>query len=148
MDITGAPSNWWVEWEALRNMGQVAPFGAATYGAFILPPETGVRAVFWAIQQVVNDRVRWREEGLKEGRKEGREEGRKEGREEGREEGRKEGREEGREEGRKEGREEGREQRDEELIRQAEALGEIMLGNVRLRVVRDESSSEETGTRS
>ena len=55
VDITGAGSNWWAEWEALRNMGQAAPFGAATYGAFMLPLEAGVRVMFWAISQFVKD---------------------------------------------------------------------------------------------
>ena len=55
VDITGARSNWWAEWEALRNMGQAAPFGAATYGALILPLEAGIRVMFWAISQLVKD---------------------------------------------------------------------------------------------
>ena len=36
-------------------MGQAAPFGAATYGAFMLPLEAGVRVMFWAISQFVKD---------------------------------------------------------------------------------------------
>ena len=74
VDITGASSSWWTEWEALKNMGQVAPFGAATYGAFILPLEAGVRAMFWAISQFVKDlkeeRKRIREQRDEELRKE------------------------------------------------------------------------------
>ena len=74
VDITGAPSNWWVEWEALQNMGQAAPFGAATYGAFMLPMEAGVRVMFWAISQFIKDlkeeRKRIREERDEELRKE------------------------------------------------------------------------------
>ena len=72
--ITGASSNWWTEWEALQNMGQAAPFGAATYGAFMLPLEAGVRVMFWAIGQFVKDikeeRKRIREQRDEELRKE------------------------------------------------------------------------------
>ena len=62
VDITGASSNWWAEWVALQNMGQAAPFGAATYGAFILPLEAGLRAMFWAISQFAKDLKRIREQ--------------------------------------------------------------------------------------
>ena len=62
VDITGARSDWWAEWQALQNMGQAAPFGAATYGAFILPLEAGMRLMFWAISQFVKEMKKIREQ--------------------------------------------------------------------------------------
>ena len=54
----------------LADMGQAAPFGAATYGAFMLPLEAGVRFMFWAISQVLKERKRIREQRDEELRKE------------------------------------------------------------------------------
>ena len=96
-------------------MGQVAPFGAATYGAFILPLEAGIRVMFWAISQIVKD--------IKEMRRQ-REEERRQREEELR------------------AREQ---QRDEELLKQAETSGVITLsGNVQLHVTRVVPSPEES----
>ena len=119
VDITGAGSNWWAEWEALRNVGQAAPFGAATYGAFMLPLEAGVRVMFWAISQFVKD--------LKEMKRQEEEEQKI------------------REQQREEELRIREQQRDEELLKQAEATGLITLaGNVQLRVTRVESPQEES----
>ena len=66
LDLTGAESDWWANWTALQNAGQVAPFGAAVYGAFILPLEIGVRTMFWAIQQALNRDAKIRQDRDKE----------------------------------------------------------------------------------
>ena len=60
LGITGAGFNWWSDPQSLLLAGQVAPFGAAIYGSLILPIEIGVRTMFWAIQQVLNqnDKIR------------------------------------------------------------------------------------------
>ena len=60
LGITGAGFNWWSDPQSLLLAGQVAPFGAAIYGSLMLPLEIGVRTMFWAIQQVLNqnDKIR------------------------------------------------------------------------------------------
>ena len=100
-------------------MGQAAPFGAATYGAFILPLEAGLRAMFWAISQLVKD--------IQEMRRQWEEERRV------------------REQQREEELRAREQQRDEELLKQAEATGTITLsGNVQLHVTRVVSPPEES----
>ena len=152
MDITGAGSNWWAEWEALQNVGQAAPFGAATYGAFMLPLEAGVRVMFWAISQFVKDlkEMKRQEEEEQKIREQQREEELRI-REQQREEElriREQQREEElriREQQRDEELRIRERQRDEELLKQAEATGLITLaGNVQLRVTRVESPQEES----
>ncbi len=99
-------------------MGQAAPFGAATYGAFMLPLEAGVRVMFWAIGQFVKDIKEMREqERIREQQREEELRIRKQKREE---------------------------ERDEELLKEAEATGVITLsGNVQFRVTRVASPQEE-----
>ena len=60
LGITGAGFNWWSDPQSLLLAGQVAPFGAAIYGSLMLFLEIGVRFMFWAIQQVINqnDKIR------------------------------------------------------------------------------------------
>lgn len=50
------------------------------------------------------------------------------------------------EKGRQEGRQEGREEREQELIRQLNATGQVVLGNVRLRVESPEISGDMTAS--
>ena len=69
LGITGAGFNWWSDPQSLLLAGQVAPFGAAIYGSLMLPLEIGVRFMFWAIQQVIKQNDKIREEGRKEGRR-------------------------------------------------------------------------------
>ena len=60
LGITGAGFNWWSDPQSLLLAGQVTPFGAAIYGSLMLFLEIGVRFMFWAIQQVLNqnDKIR------------------------------------------------------------------------------------------
>ena len=95
--LVGSEWHWWSGGTDLLLSGQIAPFGAAVYGAAMFLAERIFR-MFWALAQ----RKRDIEKGLQKGREEGREEG--------------------------------REQLEQELIRQANATGEVILGNVRLRV--------------
>jgi len=121
LGAVGGGWSWWSSASTLAAIGQAAPFAAAVYGAAVLPIEAGVRLMFWAISEVLKERKRW-QDALAAAQAEA-----AKAREE-------------QESTRAEGREEGRESRDEELRKQAEETGEIMVNGKRFRVVAEDGA--------